>query len=92
MKGDKLIYFLNCYFLMIDYDESLKEIVNDYIQKENNNNIEILLEELKYIFEKSNDENQYLDYILKNSDEMNVDKFELRQILKKIYNEFNNQY
>ena len=38
MKGDKLIYFFNCYFLMLDYDEPLEKIVRDYIEKENDNN------------------------------------------------------
>lgn len=88
MKGDKLIYFFNCYFLMLDYDESLEEIVKSYMEKENDNNAKLLLEDLKYIFEEDNKENEYLDHILENSDEMNVDKLELKEIIKEVYTEF----
>lgn len=85
MKGDKLIYFFNCYFLMLDYDEPLEKIVRDYIEKENDNNTKLLLNDLKYIFEENNNEEEYLNYILKNSDEMNVSKDELREIIRVLY-------
>lgn len=85
MKGDKIIYFFNCYFLMLDYDEPLEKIVRDYIEKENDNNTKLLLNDLKYIFEENNNEEEYLNYILKNSDEMNVSKDELREIIRVLY-------
>lgn len=85
MKGDKLIYFFNCYFLMLDYDEPLEKIVRDYIEKENDNNTKLLLNDLKYIFEENHNEEEYLNYILKNSDEMNVSKDELREIIRVLY-------
>ena len=85
MKGDKIIYFFNCYFLMLDYDEPLEKIVRDYIEKENDNNTKLLLNDLKYIFEENHNEEEYLNYILKNSDEMNVSKDELREIIRVLY-------
>lgn len=32
MIGDNLIYFSDSYYLMIDYDESLEEIVSQFIK------------------------------------------------------------
>ena len=91
MKGDKLIYFFNCYFLMLDYDEPLEKIAKytglsiEDIEKENDNNTKLLLNDLKYIFEENHNEEEYLNYILKNSDEMNVSKDELREIIRVLY-------
>lgn len=31
---DEIIYFFDCYYLMLDYDETLKQIVNEFIEKE----------------------------------------------------------
>ena len=53
--------------------------------KENDNNTKLLLNDLKYIFEENHNEEEYLNYILKNSDEMNVSKDELREIIRVLY-------
>ena len=86
MKENKLIYFLNCYFLMLDYNQSLEEIVKDYIEKESANNTKLLIDDLKYILEEDKDED--LEYILNNSDEMNISKTELKEVIKEVYSCF----
>ena len=91
-NNKEIIYFCNCYYLMLDYDQSMHQIVEEFIEKESNEIVNELLKELQYII--STEDNQKREYILQvitKCDDMDIDFFTMEKILIDIYQEFMKQ-
>ena len=55
MPGEYLTYFCDCYYLMIDYDESLEEIVSEFIEKETEERVRNTINEIAAVLENKNE-------------------------------------
>ena len=86
MIGDNLIYFCDSYYLMIDYYESLEEIVSQFIKAETPQLLEDTISEMSIILK--NKEDKDLNYILEKSSVINTPKEDLLKMIKEIYDAF----
>lgn len=86
MIGDNLIYFSDSYYLMIDYDESLEEIVSQFIKAETTQLLKDTISEMSIILK--NKEDKDLNYILEKSSVINTPKEDLLNMIKEIYDAF----
>lgn len=86
MISDNIIYFCDSYYLMIDYNETLEEIIKEFIDKETNELVENIINEMNMIL-KSKDE-KTLKYILEKSCVITTTKENLVDMINEIYDEF----
>lgn len=54
MRFSNIIYFCDCYLIMLDYDEELIDIIGDFIKAENNELIVQLKDECREILSLEN--------------------------------------
>lgn len=86
MIGDNLIYFCDSYYLMIDYDESLEEIVSQFIKAETPQLLKDTISEMSIILKNKKEKD--LNYILEKSSVINTSEEDLLNMIKEIYDAF----
>lgn len=87
MRFSNIIYFCNCYLIMLDYEEELVDIVDDFIKKESNEKIIKLKNECQQAlsFDKSNKVEEIKNIII-NCVDLDIELDEMLEILEYIYN------
>ena len=83
MIGDRIIYFFECYYLVVGIDETFEEVMKSFIKKESRENVQETLKEIKLLLDEKNAE--YLQYILDTNNEVKTSKEVLLKILDNIY-------
>ena len=86
MTGEYLTYFFDCYYLMIDYDQSLEEIVSEFIEKETEDRVINTISEIDQVIESKNED--ILEYIIEKSVVLSTDKEELKEFIQEISDVF----
>ncbi len=56
MTGEFLTYFFDSYYLMIDYDQSLDEIVSEFIKKETEEKVTNTIDEIAEVLDNKNED------------------------------------
>ena len=79
MTGEFLTYFFDSYYLMIDYDQSLEEIVFEFIEKETEERVRNTINEIAAVLENKNED--ILEYIIEKSVVLSTDKEELKELI-----------
>lgn len=85
MKKEAILYFCNSYLLMLNYYESLDEVISDFLGKETEENVENLKDECRSILKLSGDEkDSELKEIISKIKYLNLSVLELDDILETI--------
>lgn len=85
MKDKMILYFCNCYLVMLDYDETLEEIVQDFVSKEKAETILELKTECNNIIQLPNTEKEkVLKTIIGKADDLVIETIELETIIQNI--------
>ena len=87
MKFSNIIYFCDCYLIMLDYEEELVDIIGDFRKKETNEKIIKLKNECKQVL--SLDESIKVEVtknIMLNCADLDIESDEILEILECIYN------
>jgi DNA-binding transcriptional regulator YhcF (GntR family) len=86
MEIQTIVYFCDCYLMMLDYDEELESIVQDFVKKENPNMIIKLKEECKNLLTMTNQEkNEWIEKIIEKCVNLDISIREMNDILEYIY-------
>lgn len=83
MIGDRIIYFFECYYLLVGIDETFEEVMESFVKTESRENVDETLKEIKLLLDEKNDE--YLQYILETNNEVKTSKEVLLKILDNVY-------
>ena len=83
MVGDRIIYFFECYYLLVGIDETFEEVMESFVRTESRENVDETLKEIKLLLDEKNDE--YLQYILESNNEVKTSKEVLLKILDNVY-------
>ena len=83
MVGDRIIYFFECYYLLVGIDETFEEVMESFVRTESRENVDETLKEIKLLLDEKNDE--YLQYILETNNEVKTSKEVLLKILDNVY-------
>lgn len=87
MKFSNIIYFCDCYLIMLDYEEELVDIIGDFIKKETNEKIIQLKNECKKILSLDNSMKvEETKKVIINCADLDVESDEMLEILECIYN------
>ena len=86
MTGEFLTYFCDCYYLMVDYDQSLEEIVFEFIEKETEERVTNTFNEIAAVIEDKNED--ILEYIIEKSVVLSTDREELNELIQDISDVF----
>ncbi|URZ03973.1 hypothetical protein [Clostridium felsineum] len=89
-KNNKLIYFFDSYYLMLDYDQELNEIVNEFIENETEETTNEIISQMDKILNSVESQEDTLNEIITNCIEMNTTPEQILEIIKEIFNEFKN--
>lgn len=86
MRVSNIIYFCDCYLIMLDYEEELVEIIGDFIKKETNEKIIQLKNECEEILSLENIMKvEEIKKIIINSADLDIEADEMLEILECIY-------
>ncbi len=92
MNIDMIVYFFNCYYLMLDYDESMSQIVAGYIEKEKDVLVKNIYDQMDCVLKAEiNTRTYYLNEIISSCEEMDVRTDEMESIIKTVFEEFKKQ-
>lgn len=87
-QNNKIIYFFDSYYLMLDYDQTLKQIVNEFIENETEEATNEIISEMIEILNNTELQEKTLSEIITNCIEMNTTPEQMIEIIKEIFNEF----
>lgn len=79
----KILYYLDCYYRMTDYDETLSKIVSDFITDETNDSVQELVKQCKAILTLPEEERiTVMQHIIKKASDLDIGVNELESILE----------
>ena len=83
MRENSVLYFCNCYLIMLDYDKTIDEVIIDFINNEPKQTIDELYNECNVILNanKGIQENE-VQKIISNANDLDIDTDELIDILR----------
>lgn len=85
MKNETILYFCNSYLLMLNFYESLEEVISDYYGKEPEENLERLKEECINILNLEPEEKKKeIKQIISNIKYLDIKHDEMEDVLKTI--------
>lgn len=86
MKFSNVIYFCDCYLIMLDYDDELVDIIKDFTKKETNEKIIQLKNECEEIFSLDNIMKvEEIKNIIINCADLDIEVDEIQGILECVY-------
>lgn len=87
MRFLNIIYFCDCYLIMLDYEEELVDIIVDFIKKETNEKVIQLKNECQQILSLDNSMKvEETKKIIINCADLDIESGEMLEILECIYN------
>ena len=86
MEISTIIYFCDCYLIMLDYEEELKDVINDFKKKEIDEKVIMLKNECSEIL-KMNDKERIAEMkrIIISCADLDIEVSEMKEILEYIY-------
>ena len=82
MKAEGINYFCNGYLIMLDYDQTLEQVIEDYNRKETNSTKQKLKEELTYVLAlPQNEKKKLLENIIMETIYFDIKEKEFEDIL-----------
>ncbi len=83
MRENSVLYFCNCYLIMLDYDKTIDEVIIDFINNEPKQTIDELYNECNVILNANKEiqENE-VQKIISNANDLDIDTDELIDILR----------
>ena len=85
MKNEAILYFCNSYLLMLDFYETLDEVISDFYGKETADNIEKLKEESSVLLKLEPEEKKSeIKEVISNIRYLDIKPSEMEEILKTI--------
>ncbi|WP_027634337.1 hypothetical protein [Clostridium hydrogeniformans] len=86
MRFSNIIYFCDCYLIMLDYEEELEDIIGDFAKKENNKKIIQLKNECEEILSLDNIMKvEETKKIIINCADLDIEVDEMLEILECVY-------
>ena len=86
MRFSNIIYFCDCYLIMLDYEEELEDIIGDFAKKETNKKIIKLKNECEEILSLDNIMKvKETKKIIKNCADLDIEADEMLEILECVY-------
>lgn len=87
MRFSNVIYFCDCYLIMLDYEEELVDIIGDFVKKETDEKVIQLKNECKQILSLDNSiKVEETKKIITNCADLDIESGEMLEILEYIYN------
>lgn len=87
MRFSNVIYFCDCYLIMLDYEEELVDIIGDFVKKETDGKAIQLKNECKQILSLDNSiKVEETKKIITNCADLDIESGEMLEILEYIYN------
>ena len=85
MKNETILYFCNSYLLMLNYYESLEEVISDFYGKESGESVERLKNECSTLLEMNPEEKKReIKEVISNIRYLDIKPSEMENVLKTI--------
>ncbi|OOM16370.1 hypothetical protein [Clostridium saccharobutylicum] len=85
---NKIIYFFDSYYLMLDYNQTLNQIVNEFIENETEETTNEIISQMDKALNDIELQEKTLSEIITNCIEMNTTPEQMFEMIKEIYYEF----
>lgn len=73
---------------MLDYDQTLNQIVNEFVENETEETTNEIIRQMKEVLNNTESQEKALSEIITNCIEMNTTLGQMIQIIREIFNEF----
>jgi hypothetical protein len=87
-QNNKIIYFFDSYYLMLDYDQTLNQIVNEFIENETEETTNEIISQMEKVLNDIELQEKNLSEIITNCIEMNTTPGQMLEMIKEIFDEF----
>ncbi|PJI10020.1 MULTISPECIES: hypothetical protein [Clostridium] len=87
-QNNKIVYFFDSYYLMLDYDQTLNQIVIEFIENETEETTNEIIRQMKKVLNNTESQEKALNEIITNCIEMNTTPEKMIKIIREIFNEF----
>lgn len=87
-QDNKIIYFFDSYYLMLDYDQMLNQIVNEFIENETEETTNEIICQMEKVLNDIELQEKNLSEIITNCIEMNTTPGQMLEMIKEIFHEF----
>lgn len=85
MKNETILYFCNSYLLMLNYYESLEEVISDFYGKETEEIVEKLKEECSSLLKLDDEDKKHeIKEVISNIRYLDIKPSEMEDVLKTI--------